>query len=47
MEMERYELTDNKSGEKFTYTKLQWELAFYLIFFAGLLTGLSLGYYCL
>lgn len=45
--MKRYELTDNKSGEKFTYTTLQWEIAFGLIFFAGLLTGLLLGYYCL
>jgi len=45
--MKRYELTDNKSGEKFTYTKLQWEIGFCLVFFAGLLTGLLLGYYCL
>jgi len=45
--MKRYELTDNKSGEKFTYTKLQCEIGFCLVFFAGLLTGLLLGYYCL
>ena len=45
--MKRYELTDNKSGEKFKYTKLQWEIGFWFVFLVGLSTGLLIGYYWL
>lgn len=34
----RYEVTDNKSGEKFFYTNIQWEMAFLSVFLSGLLT---------
>jgi hypothetical protein len=40
----RYTVIDHKNNIKSTYTKWQWELAFVLIFVAGIGVGVLLSY---
>lgn len=41
----RYTVIDHKTNMKHTYAKWQWELAFALIFIAGIGTGVLLHYW--
>jgi hypothetical protein len=40
--MKRYQLVDNKTGDKFSYSKLEWNIAFLFIFLIGILIGIFL-----
>lgn len=42
--MKRYTVIDHKTNMKHTYAKWQWELAFILIFIAGIGTGILLNF---
>lgn len=39
----RYTVTDNKTGYTNNYSWFMWNLAWWLVFLIGLLTGLNLG----
>lgn len=41
--MDKYTLIDNTTGKKKTYTSVQWETAWAMVFVFGILTGLFLA----
>ena len=38
--MSRYKVTDNKNGKTFNYSKLQWNLAWGIVFLMGVIVGI-------
>ena len=43
LSMKRYTVIDYKKNVRFSYYQWQWQLAFALIYFTGMVTGILIG----